>query len=99
MKKRPVRGDAAKGTQRLRRMQLPLVVEEKWRGEGLAAAGAAEEARTVRSPGPWAVEVVPGGGLAAWRGGAPAMTRSYGGVEGRAPSSGAASAAAAAWGP
>ena len=33
------------------------------RCSNVALASAAEEARTVRSPGPWAVEVVPGGGL------------------------------------
>ena len=33
------------------------------RCSNVALAGAAEETRTVRSPGPWAVEVVPGGGL------------------------------------
>lgn len=38
VKRRPVRGDAAKGARRLRRLQQPLIAEEKWCSEGLAAA-------------------------------------------------------------
>ena len=48
-KRRPVQGDADNSMGRLQRLHLPLVAEEMRRGEGLAAVGAAEEARTVRS--------------------------------------------------